>query len=283
MAIFLVSVFTSFFTLTTAPSNTGNGSDLIIYGGSHATRALDIELRNNSAAILSWDNSEDCIDIGAGTGTTTRIIGDSIQMNSGGAAASSFRVSTGVSDGTIEYTGGTGVNDGGNLVLYGSTHASDASDFRLRSGGTTIIQWDNSADTLEIKKDVFIEANSLFISSPDSDEVLIENRTASGGVARYFWNDNGDSDENVEFRTDFGATHTFRIGAATGGAGKTYMEIDRTNDVMWVGSSTSALGFYGGAATAVKQTVTGSRGGNAALADLLTKLANLNLITDSTT
>lgn len=42
------------------------------------------------------------------------------------------------------------------------------------------------------------------------------------------------------------------------------------------------LGFYG--ATAVtKQTVTGSRGGNAALQSLLTALANLGLLTDSTT
>ena len=41
------------------------------------------------------------------------------------------------------------------------------------------------------------------------------------------------------------------------------------------------LGFYNATANA-KQTVTGSRGGNAALADLLTKLANLGLITDST-
>jgi hypothetical protein len=43
----------------------------------------------------------------------------------------------------------------------------------------------------------------------------------------------------------------------------------------------NALGFYNSATTA-KQTVTGSRGGNAALADLLTKLATLGLITDST-
>lgn len=40
------------------------------------------------------------------------------------------------------------------------------------------------------------------------------------------------------------------------------------------------IGFYGGASVA-KQTVTGSRGGNAALADLLAKLATLGLITDS--
>lgn len=46
-----------------------------------------------------------------------------------------------------------------------------------------------------------------------------------------------------------------------------------------MGSSTR-LGFYGGT-PAVKQTVTGSRGGNAALASLLTALANIGLITDS--
>lgn len=52
--------------------------------------------------------------------------------------------------------------------------------------------------------------------------------------------------------------------------------------IRWDGDSGGVkLGFYGGAAVA-KQTVTGSRGANAALADLLTKLATLGLITDST-
>lgn len=41
-----------------------------------------------------------------------------------------------------------------------------------------------------------------------------------------------------------------------------------------------SVGFYGTAATG-KQTITGSRAGNAALADLLTKLATIGLITDS--
>ena len=43
----------------------------------------------------------------------------------------------------------------------------------------------------------------------------------------------------------------------------------------------SNVGFFG-TAPAVKPTVTGSRGGNAALADLLTDLAGIGLITDST-
>jgi hypothetical protein len=42
----------------------------------------------------------------------------------------------------------------------------------------------------------------------------------------------------------------------------------------------TTLGFYG-ATAATKPTVTGSRGGNAALASLLTALATLGLITDS--
>ncbi|WP_369271653.1 hypothetical protein AB5J55_17905 [Streptomyces sp. R11] len=44
----------------------------------------------------------------------------------------------------------------------------------------------------------------------------------------------------------------------------------------------TTLGFYGAAAT-TKPVVTGSRGGNAALASLLTALANLGLVTDNTT
>lgn len=49
-----------------------------------------------------------------------------------------------------------------------------------------------------------------------------------------------------------------------------------------LGSGVSTIGFYG-AAPAAKPTITGSRGGNAALASLLTQLATLGLIADSTT
>lgn len=57
----------------------------------------------------------------------------------------------------------------------------------------------------------------------------------------------------------------------------------RTDDQLQVGQSLEVggnVGFYGTAPQA-KPNVTGSRGGNAALASLLTSLANLGLITDS--
>jgi hypothetical protein len=59
----------------------------------------------------------------------------------------------------------------------------------------------------------------------------------------------------------------------------------RTDDNMQVGGYLEVqgnLGFYGTASIG-KPTVTGSRGGNAALASLCTALANLGLITNSTT
>jgi hypothetical protein len=48
-----------------------------------------------------------------------------------------------------------------------------------------------------------------------------------------------------------------------------------------IGNTGQSIGFYG-ATRVAKQTVTGSRGANAALASLLTALATLGLITDST-
>ena len=56
--------------------------------------------------------------------------------------------------------------------------------------------------------------------------------------------------------------------------------IENTN--VKLGSTGGNVGFYG-ATAAAKPAITGSRGGNAALASLLTALATLGLITDSTT
>lgn len=60
----------------------------------------------------------------------------------------------------------------------------------------------------------------------------------------------------------------------------------RTDDALTIALALrhlgSTLGFYG-ATAAAKPAVTGSRGGNAALASLLTALSTLGLITDSTT
>ena len=63
-----------------------------------------------------------------------------------------------------------------------------------------------------------------------------------------------------------------------------FSSLTETNSWSGLGKlSGDELSFYTGTTPVAKQTVTGSKASNAALADLLTKLAALGLITDSTT
>lgn len=71
------------------------------------------------------------------------------------------------------------------------------------------------------------------------------------------------------------------IGDMTAGTNK-YAIYTGRGDVRLMSNVADKLGFHG-ATPVAQQTVTGSRGGNAALASLLTKLANLGLVVDSTT
>lgn len=69
------------------------------------------------------------------------------------------------------------------------------------------------------------------------------------------------------------------LGTAVAGSYSARITIDR--DAVTIAISSGTLGFYS-ATPVAKQTVTGSRGANAALASLMTALANLGLVTDST-
>lgn len=60
-----------------------------------------------------------------------------------------------------------------------------------------------------------------------------------------------------------------------------YSIYTKAGDIRLMASGSDKIGFHG-ASPIAQQTVSGSRGGNAALADLLTKLANIGLIVDST-
>lgn len=63
--------------------------------------------------------------------------------------------------------------------------------------------------------------------------------------------------------------------------GTPYLTISVTGDIT-IGASGTKIGYYGGA-TAARPTITGSKGGNAALASLLTALAANGQVTDTTT
>lgn len=106
----------------------------------------------------------------------------------------------------------------------------------------------------------------------------------------------------IDFRVTGDAVSRLRIDAsASGGPGtlvfgdgasadtnlyRSAVDTLKTDDSFHVGATLrhlgSSLGFYNSAAV-TKPSATGSRGGNAALASLLTALASLGLVTDSTT
>lgn len=76
---------------------------------------------------------------------------------------------------------------------------------------------------------------------------------------------------------------TFGVSTLSTSLGALYSNNFGISNLQWqdVGGA-AALGFYG-TSPVIKQAATGSRGGNAALASLLTALATIGLITDSTT
>ena len=85
----------------------------------------------------------------------------------------------------------------------------------------------------------------------------------------------------IEFSTtpDGAASVVKRVQIDSAGKATFYGDVQIDGDLDLNGTN---LGFYG-TTPAAKPAVSGSRAGNAALADLLTELATLGLITDSST
>lgn len=71
------------------------------------------------------------------------------------------------------------------------------------------------------------------------------------------------------------------VAGLTAGATNNYAIYTNAGDIRLMASASDKIGFHGSAPVA-KQTVTGSRGGNAALTSLMTALANLGLVVNST-
>lgn len=150
---------------------------------------------------------------------------------------------------TVTITGGEGLtDDGGSVWIFGGEGVDDGGSVRILGG--------NGADG----GDVEISGGE---GTASNGEVVISG--ASGG--------------------DTGADVTLSGGNGAVTNGNVLVEAGRgvgTPGNVRIASVDDELGFYGGSTTQ-KPTVTGSRGGNAALASLLTSLAALGLITDDTT
>lgn len=126
------------------------------------------------------------------------------------------------------------------------------------------------------KTRLILDTRTKTPASNVSDQTMLELRR--GGVRKWFAGNNvtaGNVDA-FEFTT---ATSGVALRLTQAGGMYTAGEIEVDGALNHDGTT---IGFYG-ATPVTKPTVTGAKGGNAALASLLTALVNLGLITDTTT
>ena len=147
-------------------------------------------------------------------------------------------------DGSIEISGSKFSDEGGNIKVYGSAHASKANDFELRAGSDTIIVYDDSADLLTFNSDVKIAANSMVITAPDADETLMDYQSAAAGITRLRFSDNGSTTEYFQWTASHGASSTFVLSGVVGGSDVVALTFDRDNETTQFGSAFD-LGFFG--------------------------------------
>lgn len=189
------------------------------------------------------------------------------------AARKDYVDSTTVSITGDEMTGALEVDPAGGIVPLKLRNGSDVPSIIFESqAGTNMAQIITSATFMSIDT---LSNNGLFINAPTSIETgsgsLVLNLKATTETPQ------------ITLESTAGTDLLTVKGSATTSAIACFQDLTiaaNSNTLIELDGNAPGLGFFGHA-TAAKPTVSGSRGGNAALASLLTGLANLGLITDS--
>ena len=131
-----------------------------------------------------------------------------------------------------------------------------------------------------------LDGTYMRFTSTSSTSPYFEFYGNSGGRDMYF---QAASDAAYYWRGNNNGAYFYMDGPDAGGTNRIVLIADPDNytdiyarDYLGIRVGNGTLGFYNNSGT-TKQTVSGSRGGNAALASLLSALANIGLITNSTT
>lgn len=128
------------------------GSRIILWGETHATNASDFGVYASGDAKLFYDHSAGSWAVtgslsvsGVAFFSLTSVFSGTISASAGINLTASPNI-WGASDAYLSLSGGTAGN-GGNIQLYGQTHATKANDIEFATGGGIKLQWDDSAAT----------------------------------------------------------------------------------------------------------------------------------------
>lgn len=217
---------------------------------------------------------------GSGTFTTTLDVTGNFNVNTNKFSVVAASGNTTVA-GTLGVTGDVAVNtnkftvaaSSGDTVVAGTlgvTGAATLSSTLAVNGNCTL--GDADGDTHTVRGTPTVQNTGANSTS----RVYLTNDAQTWDIAC-----RGDASDKFVIRDTTAATEPFTIEASTGAVAVTGA-LTVTGNCTLTDAAGDTLKFHGGTG-ATQQTITGSRGGNAALADLLTKLATLGLIVDGTT
>ncbi|WP_262694474.1 beta strand repeat-containing protein [Kordiimonas aquimaris] len=148
------------------------GANLLLYA-SGAADANDILFRTGATARLRWDNSA-----AEWNYQSNRITG--LTEVTRGTAASAVYVS-----------GGSTSSLGGNLILYGESHATQANDIRLRAGALDALNFDHSAAAWNFRSNLITGVSSLTVAAAGNAADVNIQRSNSGvagnGIGSLKW------------------------------------------------------------------------------------------------
>jgi hypothetical protein len=126
-------------------------------------------------------------------------------------AAANPDIIGGDTDGVLSITADTATNQGGNIKLYGNTHATKAQDIEFYADGTLIAGWDESQTRWEFQGNNLAAAGNLQImdsggmQSDGTDQVIHvsgSNTTSTGGSVKFYGESHATKPSDIEFYGD---------------------------------------------------------------------------------
>lgn len=234
---------------TLAIGNTTGANDIVVSTGQEVIGAVELGLTTTGGGLTSG-----VLTVSTGNATGTNSIAGDIEINGGDASG------TGSTAGSINLRPGDGETAGWFQVFGGSASPGSGQD----GGG------------------FFMEAGAGDGVGQGGSITLLAGQPGAGGIG---------GDVSLSASGGIGQGGSIFLTAGSTNAGGTCGNVEIAVDdsggttpgtVALCTTTTQRLRFYGNTAGTAQQTVTGSRGGNAALADFLTKLATLGLIVDGT-